>query len=1629
MVNINEMYKTLPQRMAAARSALMRTTYGMGGVIKIEPDGDEIKYVLTATGESFKNVDRAFNAAASLHVTQVNPLLKPKLGNKVSGMAEIMEDIRRKASNFNAGQIQMLQNAGIDVNAIKDMQVDLLTMHADKGGVKGVASRIQTLRDRGTLHGITIMDDEGARMLNMRVGQKMLTSYQSNLLLSITGHDMLDPELFSAIMGKGTSPSESLIKQLMKVGKRFRSLASEREVSLAGGDLASFIGKSASRFHESMLVVDPQYELLQKMAHGSAYDFGGGKKGKALAVYYKNAEAEDFIGNIMGKLTTSEQDELKNVIKSGNFTYGGRGKFASDQLMTHLKENFIKVNNVVDQNREKIVKEMFDNIEYAYDGSDLINSKNIDGHIKNMQTRASRIRKEIDDAQKGIRPLTAERMEELAMELKDVSNIERQVSRAKNTGGLEQFTGRGHSAKYGDIKTAFQSVEFDDELNRYSMIISKMGFKGELGFAGESNILNLSGMGAGRDLVYADPVSTAFHPEVFADRATLDAMEKRSQSILQEFEGAIKSGTVPKRVRAMLEQAAERDITHLPSYARGSAQRNREFAKAITDMINRGISPNQNPTMMNMMHTFFATEAFREKDNFVQAVLPDTYRFAIDSEAVLMGTKKGKMLLNKGRGYEKVSMSGLNAAQEAALAGQDILKFRVSGHKMMLSADAIGQFRHALGGFDLDDKALPKLLTYEQKIADGQGGFRTVNRLGFNIFRQPSGPEELIFARMNMDQETIRGLFGGGDDVFAVKHFRDALDHLQSTTTPKDELHKTYTYLQNILDKKHLKLDKSGNVIKDKSGQVIEAELSPKFLDQYEQAIYNVFNKLETDGVTQLQRMSPEMAARIAQYGSSSLKTSELAFEPKYTREGVFKAFTKEGAFDMSEELLATMRANNVNPATINKLSRAKDFDEMLNLMQADYKSNPAVRAAFASSIEELGIKKSIEGADILGLYVNRSMAVGSSLNQYEAFLNDAGTSSAVKKYMLENYKIGLLSQETAIDLSVNLAGTKQLMGNVTELLANLTASDASMYNEKGIQKALRELGVAGAGQKGMTLAGFGEQSMANLGKMIGFSRAVGSAQDDLQLGIDEFLLRERIKGSDTKIILDNMIQGMQDAQTAGHASQVDLDETIKELQTLSASNDEVKIKDELLKRIGLGADHKYASISKVHDVGVRYQAYLDKVRRASISRMPADDILSSTSTSAEADSLARRIIATHKDSLEQIFSVTTDELKLMSEPEKFKHAAMLDSVGENVLRTIGQASQLENINALDLITAIDKQTLGAGSRIDVGGLRYLSSAFDGNMPQEVSQVAEMITGARDYRRIKFYESFDQDYANQVQASLGNKNTMEEITEEAQRRLKLVSEAQERINSGTNSMFDIFEATNEQNDVLRALVGESDQIADEMVRENSNHQATLIQHQMRRRQLEDAGLISPTGQDGVLEKGGTIIDSQQAQAAFGDDYNLTDDIIRSVNDLDNGLVENKAVYKRIGEKMGDLKDLFKNPTIRKSTLALGALIMGSFAYTAIRDRTHEDMAGPPLLPGGSAYESGFPNRAPEIGTFGGPGYDPGVSYKVNLYGDQDTVRRFNAAAGGLVNGNINTTMYNRIPDVAQDPYTQMAANY
>ena len=132
-------------------------------------------------------------------------------------------------------------------------------------------------------------------------------------------------------------------------------------------------------------------------------------------------------------------------------------------------------------------------------------------------------------------------------------------------------------------------------------------------------------------------------------------------------------------------------------------------------------------------------------------------------------------------------------------------------------------------------------------------------------------------------------------------------------------------------------------------------------------------------------------------------------------------------------------------------------------------------------------------------------------------------------------------------------------------------------------------------------------------------------------------------------------------------------------------------------------------------------------------------------------------------------------------------------------------------------------------------------------------------------------------------------------------------------------------------------------------------------------------------------------------------------------------------YKRISREY--LREQFSKPTVQKAAIGVGLAIAASFLYQNKKDHTKEAMSGPPLLPGGSAYEEGYPNRVPQIQRVGGQGYTPGMNYKVSLYGNRDEVERFRQAASGLTNGGVSSTMYNRIPDVAQDPYQSMARSY
>ena len=87
------------------------------------------------------------------------------------------------------------------------------------------------------------------------------------------------------------------------------------------------------------------------------------------------------------------------------------------------------------------------------------------------------------------------------------------------------------------------------------------------------------------------------------------------------------------------------------------------------------------------------------------------------------------------------------------------------------------------------------------------------------------------------------------------------------------------------------------------------------------------------------------------------------------------------------------------------------------------------------------------------------------------------------------------------------------------------------------------------------------------------------------------------------------------------------------------------------------------------------------------------------------------------------------------------------------------------------------------------------------------------------------------------------------------------------------------------------------------------------------------------------------------------------------------------------------------------------------------------MQGPALLPGGSAYEENYPQRMAELPQIGTMSYNPGINYKVNLFGDRGSVEDFRKNAMGLGKFNTNTTMYRRTPQLGRNPYQEVASSF
>ena len=107
---------------------------------------------------------------------------------------------------------------------------------------------------------------------------------------------------------------------------------------------------------------------------------------------------------------------------------------------------------------------------------------------------------------------------------------------------------------------------------------------------------------------------------------------------------------------------------------------------------------------------------------------------------------------------------------------------------------------------------------------------------------------------------------------------------------------------------------------------------------------------------------------------------------------------------------------------------------------------------------------------------------------------------------------------------------------------------------------------------------------------------------------------------------------------------------------------------------------------------------------------------------------------------------------------------------------------------------------------------------------------------------------------------------------------------------------------------------------------------------------------------------------------------------------------------------------------RKGLMAGGVFAAIGIGYGVVKGRTPEDIQGPPLLPGGSAYESYDANSAPNMSSIysnASPrGMSQGSLYKVNVNGISDP-EAFRREVSRITGSSINSTIYNNRKTLSQ----------
>lgn len=194
------------KRIAAAQQSLRKTSLGRGGVIRVDQDPltGVPKYVLVATGKILDSPEEAFIAASTAMITQfqslraesgsVSNLANTTNNPKYAQVGEILQDIQKKLQNLTPDKQERLKSMGIDISSLGenfDVSANIIVNKTQRGSksaefIKTMAKEIKSNPSLGGF--IPLVDDEGANLLQIKVGGKILSEAETYYMLNVIGN-------------------------------------------------------------------------------------------------------------------------------------------------------------------------------------------------------------------------------------------------------------------------------------------------------------------------------------------------------------------------------------------------------------------------------------------------------------------------------------------------------------------------------------------------------------------------------------------------------------------------------------------------------------------------------------------------------------------------------------------------------------------------------------------------------------------------------------------------------------------------------------------------------------------------------------------------------------------------------------------------------------------------------------------------------------------------------------------------------------------------------------------------------------------------------------------------------------------------------------------------------------------------------------------------------------------------------------------------------------------------------------------------------------------------------------------------------------------------------------------------